>query len=304
MNILRRIDLNLLVTLHALLVEKHVSRAALRLHKSQPAVSHALANLRDIFADPLLVRRAGKLELTSRASELLQPLTEALDQLGALIEQPAFDAMNARRIFRLAMSDYGAAVILPRLTQELRRLAPQIDIEIVQASREAMLAGVGDGELDMAFGVFPLPLAQELRHRALFREHFVCAADKHSLPDSGELDKARWLDRPHVLVAMQTGNTNEIEQALQRAGVERRIALTLPHWGVASQVIANTDLILTAARHCFDTLPSPTPLQLFSPPFEIEPFDFTLVWHARREGDAGHNWLRQLIIDCLPEQPE
>lgn len=304
MNILRRIDLNLLVTLHALLVEKHVSRAALRLHKSQPAVSHALANLRDIFADPLLVRRAGKLELTSRASELLQPLTEALDQLGALIEQPAFDAMNARRIFRLAMSDYGAAVILPGLTQKLRRFAPQIDIEIIQASREAMLAGVGDGELDMAFGVFALPLAQELRHRALFREHFVCAADKHSLADNGELDKAQWLARPHVLVAMQTGNINEIEQALQRAGVERRIALTLPHWGVASQVIANTDLILTAARRCFDTLPSPTPLQLFRPPFEMEPFDFTVVWHARREGDAGHNWLRQLITYCLQEQPE
>ncbi|MFK7160047.1 LysR family transcriptional regulator [Marinospirillum sp. MEB164] len=304
MNNLRRIDLNLLVTLHALLVEKHVSRAAQRLHKSQPAVSHSLASLRAIFDDPLLVRRTGKLELTARANELLPLLTEALHQLGALIDLPAFDASQAKRVFRLAMSDYGASVVLPGLVRRLRSDAPGMDLQVSQGSRAAMLAGVHDGEIDMAFGVFQAPLSDELRTHTLFIEHFVCAADKNTLPQTGHLEKTEWLSRPHVLVAMQSGENNEIENALQREGVNRRVAMTLPHWGVASRVVANTDLILTAARRSFDLFQEDSPLQLFAPPYPIDPFAFNMVWHQRRESDAGHNWLRQRIIEMLRAQGE
>ena len=301
MNTLRRIDLNLLVTLHALLIEQHVSRAALRLHKSQPAVSHALASLRRIFDDPLLVRRGGKLELTSRASELLPPLTEALDQLGALIEQPAFDPGQAKRLFKLAMSDYGARAILPGLAPLLRRLAPGIDLQVRQGSRASMLADVDEGDIDMAFGVFPQELPAEIRTHTLFIEHFTCAADKDTVPASGSLDQSQWLARPHVLVAMQSTENNEVEKALSRAGVSRRVALTLPHWGVASKVLANTDLILTAARRSFDLFLEDPRIQFFTPPFPIDPFEFNMVWHSRRESDAGHNWLRQTIISLLQD---
>ncbi|GAB2601515.1 LysR family transcriptional regulator [Nitrincola alkalisediminis] len=301
MNKLRRIDLNLLVTLHALLVEKHVSRAAQRLHKSQPAVSHALANLRIIFDDPLLVRRTGKLELTSRANELLPPLTEALHQLGMLIKQPAFDPAQAKRVFRLAMSDYGSRVILPGLVRILRSNAPGIDLQVVQASRTSMLTGVQDGDIDMAFGVFHSPLSDELRTHTLFIEHFVCAADRNTLPKEGGLEKTEWLRRPHVLVAMQSSESNEIENTLHREGVTRRVAMTLPHWGVASRVVENTDLILTAARRSFDLFLEDSPLQLFTPPYPIDPFEFSMAWHSRRESDAGHNWMRRAIIEMLRE---
>src|SRR5699024_2722578 len=172
MNKLRRIDLNLLVTLHALLLEKHVSRAALRLHKSQPAVSHSLAHLRRIFDDPLLVRQSGKFELTSRAAELLPALTGALEHLGALLEPPEFDPAKAHRLFRLAMSDYGARVLLPRLIRSLRIIAPSVDLAISQASRESMLADTIDGEIDMALGVFPGQASNELRMQTLFQERF------------------------------------------------------------------------------------------------------------------------------------
>ncbi|GGW65530.1 LysR family transcriptional regulator [Vreelandella hamiltonii] len=301
MNNLRRIDLNLLVTLHALLVEKHVSRAARRLHKSQPAVSHALAHLRAIFDDPLLVRRTGKLELTSRASELLPALTEALHQLGALLDQPAFDPAQAKRVFRLTMSDYGSRVILPGLVQRLRSDAPGVELQVAQGSRASMLAGVHDGEIDMAFGVFPSPLSDELRTHTLFIEHFVCAADKNTLPSTGSLDKTAWLSRPHVLVAMHSSESNEIENALHREGVTRRVAITLPHWGAASRVVANTDLIVTTAQRSFDLFLEDSPLQLFAPPYPIDPFAYDMVWHSRRESDPGHNWLRQTIIEILRE---
>ena len=297
MNILRKIDLNLLVTLHALLLEKHVSRAALRLHKSQPAVSHALAHLRDIFDDPLLIRRNGKLELTSKANELMLPLTEALERLGALIEQPHFIPLNSYRAFRVAMSDYGARVILPHLVHTLSLQAPNISLDIVQGSRDAMLAGVADGNLDMAFGVFHQPTHQDLRIQPLFHEYFVSAVDKNSLSASTTMDIDEWISRPHVLVAMQSGERNEIEQALIREGLSRQVAVTLPHWSVASQLILGTNLILTAARRSFDGVVNDERVMLFEPPFDIDSFHFDMVWHSRRERDAGHNWLRKLIIE-------
>ncbi|WP_337243531.1 LysR family transcriptional regulator [Luteimonas sp. gir] len=296
MNNLRRMDLNLLVTLHALLSERHISRAALRLHRSQPAVSHALAHLRRLFDDPLLVRRAGKLELTARASALMQPLTEALEQLGALLDPPTFDPASAQRTFRLAMSDYGARVLLPGLARTLRSQAPGIDLVVNQASRESMLADVIDGEIEMALGVFPGRHPDAVRAHTLFVEDFACLADASTLQASGTLDREAWLARPHVLVALRAESDNEIDRALARDGLRRRVAMTLPHWGVANDLIAGTDLILTVARRNLDSIATDPRLRIFAPPLAIAPFDFDLIWHQRRERDPAHTWLRDTVV--------
>ncbi|MDH0645417.1 LysR family transcriptional regulator [Pseudomonas sp. GD03858] len=299
MDDLRRIDLNLLLTLHALLSEQHVSRAALRLHRSQPAVSHALAQLREIFADPLLVRRGGRLQLSARAEALREPLQQALGQLDDLLGSPGFEPGKARRSFRLAMSDYGARVVLPALMHLLRREAPGIDLVVSQGSREAMVGQLIDGEVDLALGVFP-ELPAEIAQQVLFEESFVCLADRASLPARGGLDLDQWLARPHVLVAVRPGIDNEIDQALASQGARRRIALTLPHWGVAQSVIAGTDLVLTVARRSLAGARLDPALRRFEPPLAISPFAFTQTWHVRREGDAGHRWLRgQIQALCM-----
>ena len=301
MDDLRRIDLNLLLTLHALLAEQHVSRAALRLHRSQPAVSHALAQLREIFADPLLVRRGGRLQPTARALELAQPLQEALQQLDALLGRPGFDPARARRSFRLAMSDYGARVVLPRLIQGLRRDAPEVDLVVTQGSREAMLSQLFDGEIDLALGVFPT-LAAPLRAETLFEERFACLADRDSVPGRGRLTLAQWLARPHVLVAVRPGADNEIDLALSALGEQRRVALALPHWTAATEVIAGTDLVLTVARRSLEGRLSLRGLRCFEPPLPIRAFSFQQAWHERREGDAAHRWLRGRVMQaCLLE---
>ncbi|PWB33734.1 LysR family transcriptional regulator [Pseudomonas sp. SDI] len=302
MDDLRRIDLNLLLTLHALLAEQHVSRAAVRLHRSQPAVSHALAQLRELFGDPLLVRRGGRLQPTSRALELVQPLQEALQQLDALLSSPGFDPVRAQRSFRLAMSDYGARVVLPGLLRGLREEAPGVDLVVTQGSREAMLSQLFDGEIDLALGVFP-SLAGPLRADALFEERFACLADRDSLPPSGVLNLAQWLARPHVLVAVRPGADNEIDLALSALGQVRRVALALPHWTAATEVIAGTDLVLTVARRSLPGLAQLPQLRCFEPPLAIRPFEFQQAWHERREGDAAHRWLRGRVMQaCRHEQ--
>ncbi|MBJ9977092.1 LysR family transcriptional regulator [Pseudomonas sp. S75] len=302
MNNLRSVDLNLLVTLQALLVEKHITRAASRLHKSQPAVSHALAHLRRLFDDPLLIRRGGQLELTARASELLHPLNDALGQIGTLFEPPQFDPTKARRVFRLAMSDYGSRVLLPGLIRAFRAMAPGVELLVSQASRESMLADVREGEVDLALGVFPGKQLDELKRHTLFSERFVCVADASSIPEKGIADLEGWLKRPHVLVAMRAGADNEVDRALGKLGVQRQISVSLPHWSVASDLIAGTDLILTVARRSLDAVDSDERLRLFEPPFEIPRFDFNMIWHPRRESDPAHAWLRQMIMRVANEQ--
>ncbi|MDI2594301.1 LysR family transcriptional regulator [Pseudomonas sp. 681] len=297
MNDLRRVDLNLLVILDALLSEQHVTRAAERLHLSQPAVSHALARLRDLLGDPLLVRAGAHLVATARALELMAPLAEALAQVQSLLVPDAFDPAAAKRTFRLAMSDYGAAIILPGLIRKLRREAPGIDLQISHASREGMLDGVLNGDIDVAAGVFP-ELPNEVHSVPLFEEHYVCLVDRHSLPGDGTLDLATYLARPHVLLEMRGSGTPEIERALTGIRERRHVAISLPHWSVAPGVISGTDLILTVAARGLRNIDQAS-LTVVPPPFEIPSFSFVLAWHKRRGGDQALKWLMGRIEEGI-----
>ena len=293
MNDLRRIDLNLLVILDALLGEQHVTRAAERLHLSQPAVSHALARLRDLLGDPLLVRAGSGLMPTARALELAAPLAEILAQVQSLLAPNTFDPASARRTFRLAMSDYGAAIILPGLIRTLRAEAPGIDLQISHASREGMVEGLLNGDIDLAAGVLP-ELPGELSSTPLFEERYVCLLDRQSLPAGGVLDLPTYLSRPHVLLEMRGSGTPEIERTLTALRERRRVAISLPHWSVAPELISGTDLILTVASRGLRDIDEQS-LIVVPPPFHIPSFTFVLVWHKRRGGDQALNWLNRRI---------
>lgn len=297
-NNLRGIDLNLLVVLDILLAERHVSRTAARLNMSQPAVSHALARLRLLFDDPLLIRRGGQLVPSSKALEIASVLSEALRQMREVLGPGGFDPGREKRTFRLAMSDYGSAVVLPGLLQVLRLEAPNIDVVVTQASREAMLRLVLDGECDLALGVFP-DLPERLEAGELAIERFACLADREKMAGKDRLDLEAYLSRPHVLVAMTDGVNTEIDTALHVMGHRRRIAVTLPHWGNAPRLIQGTDLVLTVARNALAPFEDDTSLIIFDPPFHIPPFAFVQVWHDRRSSDPAHVWLRDAVaIAC------
>jgi len=221
-NSLRGIDLNLLVVLDALLVERHVSRAAVRLNMSQPAVSHALARLRQLFNDPLLIRRNGQLVPSAKAHQIAPTLTAALHRMHDVLGPCGFDPAGETRTFRLAMSDYGSAIVLPGLLRMLRSTAPGIDLVITQASREMMLRQILDGECDLAVGVFP-DLPERIEASQLFAETFACLADRDGLRGGDGLDIEDYVARPHMLVAMKDEPNAGIDAALRAIGHHRRL---------------------------------------------------------------------------------
>ena len=288
-------DLGLLPFLEALIEERHVSRAALRLNRSQPAVSHALARLRTIFNDPLLVRGDGGLQPTARALQLAEPLGEALALMRSMVDQPSFNAEQCHRHFRLSLSDYGSAILLPTLVSRLRKSAPLVDLSIVSYGRERALAALIDGEIDLAVGVYPI-LKQaghaDLRSALLFEETFACLLDESS--GCGAFSFDDYLARPHVRVSVALQDDSEVDDALARLGHKRRIAVQLPHWSAAPDLVRGSDLVLTAARRSIEHL-GKGGLQCSELPFQQNSFPFVQTWHRRREKDAPHRWLREEI---------
>lgn len=299
MNNLRKLDLNQLVTLFHLLRERHVSRAAQRLHKSQPTVSHTLNSLRVLFQDPLLVRINGQYQLTSKAESLYLPLTQALEQIDNLIAQQDFQPINCIRRFNIAMSDYGAMLISTKLIRYLHIHAPNIDVKIWYCSREEMQSKLHEGSLDLAFGVFNT-LDTTLCSQSILSDNFISVVDKKVYPQRA-MDLTEWLSSPHILVSMKPFDANEIENQLQLINQQRRIAVTLPYWQIAPQLLENTHLILTIAEKA---IPNNMRQQffLFKPPLTLPELDFKAIWHQRSHHDSALNWLRKTIVTLISEE--
>ena len=293
--LLRNIDLNLLVVLDALLTEKHVTRTGVRLHLSQPAISHSLNKLRVLLDDPLLIRQGNEVVLSALAQNLQAPLKEILGQIETLLGQSIdFVPADSQRTLRIAMSDYGAAIVLPKLLVQLRAQAPGTSLVVIQDSRLGMLEQVGQGRIDLAIGVFPAPGA-DICTEVLFEETFTCLLDRRSLPENGVLDLDSYLARPHLLVSMDGNTRGEVDNVLRARGLKRRVAVNVPHWGTAPGMIADTDLILTVATRTLTNVPFGDTLVATAPPLTVAPFNYVQAWHNRFNQDPAHRWLRELV---------
>ena len=293
--LLRNIDLNLLVVLDALLTEKHVTRTGVRLHLSQPAISHSLNKLRVLLDDPLLIRQGNEVVLSALAQNLQAPLKEILGQIETLLGQSIdFVPADSQRTLRIAMSDYGAAIVLPKLLVQLRAQAPGTSLVVIQDSRLGMLEQVGQGRIDLAIGVFPAPGA-DICTEVLFEETFTCLLNRRSLPENGVLDLDSYLARPHLLVSMDGNTRGEVDNVLRARGLKRRVAVNVPHWGTAPGMIADTDLILTVATRTLTNVPFGDTLVAMAPPLTVAPFNYVQAWHNRFNQDPAHRWLRELV---------
>ena len=299
MVLLRNIDLNLLVVLDALLTEKHVTRTGARLHLSQPAISHSLSKLRVLLDDPILIRQGSEVVLSALAQNLQAPLKEILSQIEILLGKSIdFVPANSHRTFRLAMSDYGAALVLPKLLRQLRAQAPNTTLVVTQDSRHGMFEQIAQGKIDLALGVFP-HLTADISSEVLFEETFSCLLDRSTLPASGQLDLDNYLLRPHISVSVDGCTNGEIDRLLRAEGLQRRIAVSVPHWRTAPSMISNTDLILTVATRTLDNAPLDDDLVSLSPPLPIPPFPFVQIWHNRFGEDPAHIWLREQVRQVL-----
>jgi DNA-binding transcriptional LysR family regulator len=294
------VDLNLLRVFDAVRYERGVTPAAARLGLTQPAVSNALARLRALFGDALFVRTASGMEPTPFARELAEPVRQALALLeSALAHGPGFDPASSTRAFRFYMSDLGQVEFLPPLVERVQRAAPGVRLEALAADLEHIGDALGSGALDLAVGFLP-GLGPPIKRRALFRDPYVCLM--RAGHPAKRLTKKIFLAASHVLVTYRGGGHRVIEEALERAGIARRIALRVPHFTVVPMVLERTDLVLTLPARVAKVFEREGKLKSLPAPVPIPPAEVAVHWHERFESDPGNRWFREQIVELFSEK--
>jgi DNA-binding transcriptional LysR family regulator len=292
---LNSLDLNLLVALDALLLEANVSRAAMRIGLSQPAASHALQRLRDMFGDPLLVRTGSRMELTPRAQALRGPLAQVLDQVRGLLVPDDFDAASSERQFRLMMPDLAVELLMPPLMEKITKAAPNVRIDVVPWRGSSIFTAEFARTIDLvisignAFGGF---------HRQRLYIDSDALAVRRGHPAGPRLKKRdAFLNARHVAVIIRGQNEDLIDGWLRSKGIERRIALVVPGYIEALHVAARTDLVAFVPQRLIRALSKQLSLVSVTPPLDPGIDEQFMFYPTRAQMDPGSIWLRKLMLE-------
>ncbi len=289
-----RLDLNLLVTFEALLSERNVTRAAARLHLSQPAVSAQLSRLRVVFADPLLIPAHRGMTATAKALALFEQLRPALDALrGTLAGQQNFDPAEAELTAAIACSDYTQGVLLLPLVVALRKTAPNIRIAIRALNPETLEAQMARGEVDVAF-VTPELAPSHLRTQPLFDERYVLIGRRGHPRLRKTVTLEDFLALEHVVVSPSGGGfVTPVDDSLAARGLKRRVVLSVASFLFVPQIVARSDFAALVperlVRHSSEAL------KIVAPPLPVQGFAMEMAWHERSHGHPGQRWLRDTI---------
>lgn len=289
-------DLNLLLTLDAVLMEGSVARAARRLRLSPSAMSRALARLRTATGDPLLVRAGRGLVPTPRALELRERVGKVLQEAQAVL-RPAemLDPKRISRTFTLRTREGFAESFGPALIVRIGAEAPGVRLHFVQKPDKES-ASLRDGSVDLETGVVGPVTGPEIRAQALFRDRFVGVVRAGHPLARGKVTPSRFAKCGHVVVSRRGPGVGPIDEALKALGLERRIVTLVGSFATALALAKASDLVASVPerhtgilRHGMHTFPLP----VTTPEFTL-----SLLWHPRLDADPAHRWLRECIRDA------
>ncbi len=296
---LRSLDLNLLLVFDAIYDERSISKAAARLHLSQPTVSNALGRLRERLDDPLFERSAQGMSPTARAKTLAAPIRQALDLLErGLRFDDAFDYAASDREFVIAAEDYGESVILPRFIDWLSKVAPRIRIRIRPESGAQLRGELREGAVDLALDYFALQ--DSGYHNTCVMTETLLTLSRRDHPGMAEkISLETYLAHQHVALAPWTSAMPMIELALSKRGLQRHIAVVVPHFLSMPMMVRTTQMLCTLPRRMALLYADLFDLKTHEVPVRVPQFPIYLIWHESADLDPSHQWFRnQLIAFC------
>jgi LysR family nod box-dependent transcriptional activator len=299
------LDLNLLVALDALFAEKSVSRAGERLFLSQSATSGALARLRDVFHDPLLVQVGRKMVLTPVAEGLVEPVRAFLLQAEAILQNsPAFDPASSTRKFRLLLSDYVETVVMTEALPRMQKCAPGVRVELV-SNVQRSFEELARGEFDLSIAP-TMRLPQGHPSEPLFEDEFTCVVWSGNSIVGDTISLETYLSLGHVVVRF--GQHQELttfdEWFMEQFGHLRKVEVVTTAFNLLPQLLIGTKRIGTLHRRLASFYSRYLPLKLIKPPFTIPPLEESMQWHKSRDRDPGTVWLRSMLRAALAERPK
>lgn len=298
---LREMDLNLLVVFNQLLLDRSVSAAAEKLGMTQPAVSNALKRLRVVLKDELFLRTSRGMEPTPYALHLAEPVIYALNALQtALTTRDSFDPHTSTRNFQLAMTDIGEMYFMPPLMGALARAAPHVRVSTVRPNNGNLREEMESGTVDLALGLLP-NLQTGFFQRRLFRHKYVCVFRKGHPLAKAPMTLKQFTELDHVgVVAANTGH-GEVDGLLERAGIQRRMRLVVPHFIAVGHILQSTDLIATLPERFAERCETPFGLVTSPHPASLPDIAINLFWHAKFNRDPANLWLRQIFVELFAD---
>jgi DNA-binding transcriptional LysR family regulator len=299
------IDLRLVRVLHTVIVERSLSRAALKLGSTQPVVSAQLKRLRELTGDPLLVRAGQQMQPTERALALLEPSARLLAEAGRLFgpgaRERGFDAARSEATFRIAASDYLDPFFLPTLVAQLQRDAPRCKVELLPLSGEYdYRRHLATGDVDLVIGNWLKP-PEELHLGRLVTDEVVCLVSEDHPAARGAARSwtiARYLDCEHV-VPMPTspGNPGVIDEHLAASGASRNIVVRASHFSLIPLMVSQSWLVLTTGRLFCSRYVGRMPVKIVRCPVAFPPMAYYQLWHDLTQNSASQRWLRAQVRD-------
>jgi DNA-binding transcriptional LysR family regulator len=298
-----RIDLNLLVSLDALLDECNVTRAAARLHISQPALSAQLAKLRDIFGDQLLLpAQSGRgMIATSRATALRGPLRSALKSMEEVLQsRPAFDPLTDEKKFRIAIADNAVGVIgLPLIASLAAAVGGNVRAAFSVSDPERVAVHMDDGEIDLLIDSERI-VPDTLKVQLLLQEPFVMVQRKRHPRGRRALDLDAYCALRHIVVSPDRDNIRGYMDAhLESLGRRRDAVLSVPQVMMVPEILRTSDYVCTLPRMLL--APFKAVVDTFELPFPNEPYRLLMAWHARNDADPASKWLRDQVMAIVRE---
>ncbi|WP_295801932.1 LysR family transcriptional regulator [uncultured Microbulbifer sp.] len=289
---LQQIDMNLFPVLDAIYATRNLTRAAERLHITQPAVSNALARLRRALDDQLFIRTPSGMSPTPLTESIMPRVQQALGLLGSSIaEQHQFDPATATKTLRLSMNDMAETLLLPPLLEHLQHTAPGISVESYYVPRDQLVKELAANSLDLGLDI-PMVSATQLQQQRLVADRYqVMLRPDHPLASQPSLTLEQYLELEHVHVSSRRSGPGIADVALNKLGRRRKIKLRVQHYRVAPLVVLKTDLALTVPV----SLARQYPAKLFELPFQIPQMDWHLLWHRSQDDDGANRWLREQI---------
>lgn len=290
-----RLNLNLLLALHALLQEGHVTRAAERMGITQSAMSRNLAQLRRQLDDPLLVRTGNGMHPTERAQALRGPLERWVADAEALVGQRTrFEPLNARLRLTVASSDHVQASLLPRLMLALAEEAPGLDL-VFRTDGPRVAEQLVDGSIDLALAPGGRMEGAELHAQRVMRDDFRVVHRAGHAWEELELDLDLYCEAKHALAAPLQVEGGLVDDLLRRRNRSRRVALVAPSFLSVGHLVATSDLVSTLPTRVAEHLAQTLGLVVRTPPLELPSFSLVQYWHTRQHANPAHVWFRQLV---------
>jgi len=300
------IDLHLIRVLHTVIHERSVSRAAVRLASSQPAVSAQLRRLRRLTGDPLLVRAGQQMHPTETALQLLGPAERLLQEAEQLFgrhraqqRRAAFDPARAEGLFRVAASDYLDPLFLPRLVARLKREAPGMRLELLPLTQDYdYRRHLAAGDVDLVVGNWLEP-PEELHLARLVSDEIVClVAERHPHAGGRGWTRERYLEQEHVApMPLSPGAVGVIDEHLRQQGARRDIVVRSSHFSLIPLMVADSLLVLTTGRLFCSRYVGTLPVKIVRCPVGFPPLTYYQLWHDLTHAAPSQRWLREQVRD-------